>query len=349
MSSNRIFFALLSACLINPAHAQLDEPEYVKSLASEKSECIKKIKRNQFVESTEHCRAWVTLAPDTLGKSEALNLLGQAYASAGDIEEAQASFDEAEQYLFKQTDPTSLEKWVQTQAMRARLAEGRDNLSTADLIYIKTADWVLRKQGSNHLSYALACENRAAFLARTGNMTTATELFTQAVAAYDNLYGPYNERSLETILNLAVAQLDAKQPEKGRQTLLTLYNAMKLGKRDNTEGAAEALTFLGNLAAEQQTPAKALNYFQKAIEIRENIHGKKDLRTAQSYNSAGMMFAKLGDAAAAETLLAKAYVIRREVLGEYEPSTVDTLTTVRAMIELQRRQTEKAKKTGPAQ
>jgi tetratricopeptide (TPR) repeat protein len=346
MRTNRIFFSLLSICLINVSQAQLDEPEYIKSIASEKSACINKLKKNQPIESAEHCRAWVTLAPDAIEKSDALGMLGQAYATAGDVEEAQASFDEAAQYLQKQPGPVALEKWVQTQAMRARLAEGRDQMDAADLIYLKTVDWIQRKEGSKHLTYALACENRAAFLARTGDLSTATQLFIQAVAAYDELFGPYNERSLETILNLAVAQLDAKQAESARKTLLTLYNAMKLGKRENTEGAAEALTFLGNLAAEQQTNDKALNYFQKAIEIREKVHGKNDLRTAQSYNSAGLMHAKLGNAAQAEALLAKAYVIRREALGEDEPRTQDTLTTVRALIEVQRRETAKNKKTG---
>ena len=349
MRSTRIFFSLLSFCLLNLAHAQLDEPEYIKSLTTEKAACIKKLKQNQFVESAEHCRAWVTLSADALDKSEALGMLGQAYAGSGDVEEAQSSFDEAAQYLSKQAGATALENWVQTQAMRARLAEGRDDLATAELIYLKTVDRTQRTQATQLLAYALACENRAAFLARTGNMGTATELYTQAVGAYDSLYGPYNERSLETILNLGVAQIDAKQTEKGQKTLLTLYNAMKLGKRDTTEGAAEALTFLGNIAAEQQTPTKALSYFLRAADIREKTHGKKDLRTAQSYNSAGLMYAKLGDAAQAEMLLAKAYVIRREVLGEDEPRTVDTLTTVRALIEVQRREAEKAKKSGKTQ
>lgn len=333
-------FAGIVALALQAASAQgiPDEPpEFIKSLATERENCRTRLRNSQFDEAAESCRAWVTLAKNADERSEALSILGQAYASAGDMDEAKTALDEAASYYAKARDATSVEKWVRMQALRARLAEGRDLMEQARFIYVQTEERARAAVGFRSAAFALAAENRAAFLARQGEIAAATDLYLDAVSAYDAVFGPYNERSLETVLNLAVAQIDQKQPEKAEATLKTLLGAMRLGKREKSEGAAEALTFLGNLRVEQRDFGTAIAYFKQALAVRESLHGPRDLRTAQSLNSLGITQLKLGEYKRAEQALSSAYAIRVAVLGPDDPQTVSSLEAVRAVIELQKR------------
>jgi tetratricopeptide (TPR) repeat protein len=336
MQSNRQLFFCFLLLICTSVLANEDIPEFIKSLPVEKAACRERLKSARFDEAAEPCRAWVTLAKGLVDRADALAALGQAYAGAGDIEEASAAFDEAAGYLIKSPDASHLDKWVQSQALRARLAEGRDQMEQARFIYVQTEEQVRSRAGTKSVAYALAAENRAAFLARVGELPKATELFTAAVGAYDSLYGAYNEKSLETLLNLAVAQLDADLKAQGERSLLSLINAMRLGKRAETEGAAEAMTFLGNLRAEQQDFSGALSYFRQALNVRQKLHGQSDLRTAQSLSSAGIMHVKLGQLDKAEAALSSAYVIRRNLLGEEDGKTLETLNAVRAVVDMQK-------------
>lgn len=322
---------------LSPAWATSeDAAEYVKSMPAERAACREKFRAREFEEAGESCRAWVTLAPDIPEKTEALSVLGQLYATAGDMDEAKAALDEAAGYLSRGRDAPTIEKWVRMQALRARLAEGRDLLDEARLIYFRTEERARAALGLSSAAYALAAENRAAFLARQGDMQQATQLYTYAVGAYDSLYGAYNERSLETMLNLAVAQIDHQQKREAESTLLSLLGAMKMGKRETSEGAAEALTFLGNLMVERDDFRGALNFYRQALAVRQKLHGARDLRTAQSLNSAGIMYVKLGDYKRAEEMLSSAYSIRVSLLGPDDSQTVSSLDAVQAVINLQK-------------
>ncbi len=336
----RCGFATVLICLgmlTMPALATSeDAAEYIKSLPAERAACRDKFRTREFEEAGEACRAWVTLAPDLAEKTEALSVLGQLYATAGDMDEAKAALDEAASYVSRGRDAATVEKWVRMQALRARLAEGRDQLDEANLIYSRTEERVKIALGLSSPAYALAAENRAAYLARQGDMQQASVLYTRAIGAYDAVFGPYNERSLETMLNLAVAQIDHQQKAEAERTLLSLLGAMKLGKRDNSEGAAEALTFLGNLRVEKEDFRGALNYYRQALKVRQAVHGGRDLRTAQSLNSAGIMYVKLKDYKRAEEMLSAAYSIRVSLLGPDDTQTISSLDAVQAVIDLQK-------------
>lgn len=313
-----------------------DAAEYIKSLPAERANCKEKFRTRDFEEAGEACRAWVTLAASVEEKTEALSVLGQLYATAGDMDEAKAALDEAASYVSRGRDAATVEQWVRMQALRARLAEGRDLIDDARLIYFRTEERAKVALGLSSPAYALAAENRAAFLARQGDMEQATLLYTRAIGAYDSVFGPYNERSLETMLNLAVAQLDHQQKAEAERTLLSLLGAMKIGKRETSEGAAEALTFLGNLRVEKDDFRNALNFYRQALGVRQKLHGGRDLRTAQSLNSAGIMYVKLGDFKRAEEMLASAYAIRVALLGPDDNQTISSLDAVQAVINMQK-------------
>ena len=75
---------------------------------------------------------------------------------------------------------------------------------------------------------------------------------------------------------------------------------------------------------------KALEYYQKALAIKEKVLGEEHPSTATSYNNIGGVFDSRGDYPKALEYYQKALAIFEKVLGEEHPNTATVRNNIRA-------------------
>ena len=95
----------------------------------------------------------------------------------------------------------------------------------------------------------------------------------------------------------------------------------KDANEDRRKKYARVCLQVGRAMSDNGEHDKALFYYKKALEIREEVLGKKHLDTAISYASIGLVYEKKGDYDKALEYHLKALEIYEEVLGKKHPDT----------------------------
>ena len=85
---------------------------------------------------------------------------------------------------------------------------------------------------------------------------------------------------------------------------------------------------IGDVYRAQGDNDKALEYYLKALAIREKVLGTEHPDTATSYNNIGWAYRGKDDFATALDYYNKAYHIRKSKLGEKHPSTKESLECI---------------------
>ena len=84
----------------------------------------------------------------------------------------------------------------------------------------------------------------------------------------------------------------------------------------------------GLIEREQGRYAEALDYYKKALAIREKVLGKEHPSTATTYNNIAGLYHDMGDHEQALEYYKKALAIREKVLGQEHPSTATTYNNI---------------------
>ncbi|MDR2861864.1 MAG: tetratricopeptide repeat protein [Syntrophobacterales bacterium] len=96
-----------------------------------------------------------------------------------------------------------------------------------------------------------------------------------------------------------------------------------------SEDFARMLHNAARIYYKQGDYAKALEWYEKALKIRENVLGKEHPDTAMTYNNMAVVYADQGDYAKALEWFCKSYRIRFHKLGENHPNTKTTKNNMR--------------------
>lgn len=95
-----------------------------------------------------------------------------------------------------------------------------------------------------------------------------------------------------------------------------------------TENYAGMLHQMGYLTNEQGEYASALEWYQKALRIRESVLGKDHPDTATTYNNIAGVYYAQGDYASALEWYSKALHVNESILGQNHPDTVTTYNNI---------------------
>ena len=98
----------------------------------------------------------------------------------------------------------------------------------------------------------------------------------------------------------------------------------KISDEDATKETASLYYFLGYGYDELANYGSALEYYNKALAIREKVFGKEHPSTATTYNNMAFVYDEQGDYDRALEYYGKALKIKEKVLGKEHPSTATT-------------------------
>jgi hypothetical protein len=99
---------------------------------------------------------------------------------------------------------------------------------------------------------------------------------------------------------------------------------------DNLELKAHILNDVGYGYSALGQNRQAMEYYQKALEIREEVLGEKHQDTARSFNNLGASYAEIREYKQALEFLQKALEIRIELFGENHRDTAESLDNIAA-------------------
>jgi tetratricopeptide (TPR) repeat protein len=91
---------------------------------------------------------------------------------------------------------------------------------------------------------------------------------------------------------------------------------------------AQSYNNIGLVYYNQEDYAKALEYYQEALDIQEKVLGKEHPHTATSYNNIGVVYANQEDYVKALEYFQKSLVVREKVLGKEHPDTAQSYNNI---------------------
>ena len=97
-----------------------------------------------------------------------------------------------------------------------------------------------------------------------------------------------------------------------------------INKKDTTKEHSNLYHFLGYGFDDLADYVKALEFYEKALSIREKVLGKEHPSTATTYNNMALVYTNQGDYVKALVNYRKALSIREKVLGKEHPDTANT-------------------------
>jgi len=164
-----------------------------------------------------------------------------------------------------------------------------------------------------------------------GQLSEADSLLAIAASAQAREYGPRDERTLDTQIELASTWIRRGQYERAdsllRRVLLTARGA------NNESLAAVVLNDLGNSAEKQSDYAAAEAYHREALALRRRLYGPRSEGVAASLNNVGRALHSQDRLDTAERYYRDAMKINAEVHGPVHPETSITLRNLAELLQ----------------
>ena len=91
---------------------------------------------------------------------------------------------------------------------------------------------------------------------------------------------------------------------------------------------AKSYNNIGNVYYKQGDYAKAIEYYNKDLEISKKVLGENHPDVAITYNSLGNAYYSQSDYAIALEYYQNCYKIRKSTLGEYHPDTTESKESI---------------------
>jgi tetratricopeptide (TPR) repeat protein len=149
-------------------------------------------------------------------------------------------------------------------------------------------------------------------LHRQQRHTEAEALFTEALAVYEKLYGPYNPRIANALGWLGNCAHHLGQLDKAAALQRKALDLREKVAGPESAEVAHCYNNLGNIALEQKKPAEAEAYHRKALAIREKTLGKENVLVALSLHNLGIICRDTGRPKEAEELGRRALELYRK-------------------------------------
>lgn len=225
-----------------------------------------------------------------------MNLYGIVYYETGDYQKA------AQQTL--QAIETNLQQPAEQQNKQI-LAQSYNNLA---LYYMELGDIYkakdycnnalqLYQEQANYLDAATTYLNLGEFFDRQNKHEEALSYYRQGKASLDKSTTSRKDRINRAlvILNNGIA-FSAIQLGHYPQALEALTQNLALHKQDAPK-KEETLTILGDYYANQKDYTKAINYYEYALEARQDLYGRQHPRVAQGYLNLAKIYKSKGSKA----------------------------------------------------
>lgn len=141
-----------------------------------------------------------------------------------------------------------------------------------------------------------------------------------------SIYEAYNDSYIESIAGICVTLGDANEEKSDYEKALEYYTrALEIRQKGvPTINLADIYSKLGAVYNEIGEPDKAIDYHTKALRIKEKLLGTDNPMTAATYNSLALIYKEQGDFDKALDYNFKTMRIRERVLGAEHPLTART-------------------------
>jgi eukaryotic-like serine/threonine-protein kinase len=192
--------------------------------------------------------------------------------------------------------------------------------------------------GPEHADVAECLLDLSRIYQELGNFEAARKASSEALAMRRKLFGEEEPRTAETLLDRA--RLHKREGEYdaangAANEALAIYEKA-LGS--TSESVAEVLTELGSIAADGQgDPQRGEGPTRRAYEIRQQLHGASDVRTAQSAVFLGSIYLHQGKLDRAEALYRQGLEQMTKQLGANHPDTIVVLENLGNALARQKR------------
>lgn len=267
-------------------------------------------------------------------KEEILTILGKTYLAQGEQDIAIASWNEASQYTLPAKDqPEANQKWAELQVLIAQTYAQMDKPKLAYAQYMKALKTLKVTSGERSVPSAVVYDSLGTFYAQQKEAEKAEHAFLRSRIVYEIRLGADNPKTIDTRLNNAVALMDLGQADQAKARFEELAKIVNTDTYyENQPIRAEILTFLGTMEMQDNDLRSAAMHYEQAFNVRQTAFGPNDLRTSQSLNNLGVVLFRAGNLQRAEQALSRAYIIRKDLLGEKDPLTVSTQRNLQAVI-----------------
>lgn len=285
----------------------------------------------------DECRLELTQQINDYDRIAILETLGKLYLSQTEYAAAMSSWREATQYVppTKQS-PEHVEIWARLHLLIGQTYAQQRQVEQAEDQFEKTLARVEATLGKYSLPAGLVQDAIGTSLALVGKKDEALAAFNRARIVHEIRLGKLHPRTIETRLNHAVGLLDLGLEDDARAMLEVVASLVNGDRKfDSKPIKAEILTFLATLQMRNNELLPAAGNYQTAFEIRATVYGPEDIRTSQSLNNLGVVLYRAGDFKRAEVALSRAYIIRRDKLGEKDPLTLSSQKNLQAVIQAQ--------------
>ncbi len=184
-----------------------------------------------------------------------------------------------------------------------------------------------KKLGEDNALTARAANNLAHAHVRLGDPASARPLFERALRVLELTDSP-EAPACKNNLGLLLLKLGERDRAAELLESVLVEREAKLGDHPDT---ALSLNNLGQVYAEFDDHAGALELFERAVSVARRVGGHSQLDTADYLTNRGVTLHALGDPTAARESLAEALAIKRPLLGDEHPSVAFTRSTIAAV------------------
>ena len=298
------------------------------------SRCEDSLSQKSLEETIEICREELTAPLVRQKRVLVLTALGKAYLEQQEAELAIQTWHEASQYLTpNQANLAEAEQWAFLRVLIAQTHAQFNQEELARVHFSKTAERVDRDVGRHSMAAGIVQNALGDFYAQQQHAQAAEEAFKRARIIHEVHLGRWHLKTIEVRMNHAVGLLDMNQETLAQEHFQVLVNLVSGRSEFNNEPVkAELLTYLGTLQMRQDLLMEAAKNYQAAFEVRQRVFGVSSIKTSQSLNNLGVVLYRLGDLGRAEQALSRAYIIRRDTLGEMDALTASTKKNLQAVI-----------------
>lgn len=261
-----------------------------------------------------------------------------AMVSHADDTAAELALSLAQTEAFERGDPDASRLWMdlaQSNAQRSELpiehalsfARGAVSLAEGDCDTAIVEFSAAAEAGDGRWTGASvvgpAYANVAACHLQQGHPELAAAPLQNAIMMFDDIYGPYDQRTLDNVANAAAA-LRLQGDLVGAENALTdVLERQEVALGASHPSLAMTLMALAAVMRDTERARRALELDERALRIREAVFGPQSMKTASVLRSLATDSLALGDIARAVALRERAASILASTAGPEHPSTVE--------------------------